>query len=334
MPSSNRIATAFAALSLAFVPVAAQAYSALYVFGDSLSDVGNDFLVTGGAEPAPPYANGQFSNGPVWAQDLSHSLGLGTLKPSLAPGGTDYAFGGATTGYPATATPASPIPTLITQLGLFAANQGGIAPSAALYAVWAGSNDLLNIISNGVPSGTPTQAAQGAAQTEAAAIGTLAAAGARDFLVPLISDLGKTPELSNLGSTASAAGTALALIYNVALQQDLASLTAIPGTALSYLDTFTLLDNTIADPAAFGLTNVTDPCYIGTYFGGGSVCANPDQYLFWDSLHPTAADHAIIAAAAVNNVPEPGTITILSAAVVGLLAATRRRSRSDPYSTH
>ena len=89
-------AGAFACLCLALSPVAAHAYSAFYVFGDSLSDVGNVYAATGGAEPASPYSNGQFSNGPIWAQDLSNSLGLGVLKPSLT-GGTDYAFGSATT---------------------------------------------------------------------------------------------------------------------------------------------------------------------------------------------------------------------------------------------
>jgi phospholipase/lecithinase/hemolysin len=46
-------------------------FSAEYVFGDSLSDVGNVFIATDGAKPASPYVDGQFSNGPVWVQDLA-----------------------------------------------------------------------------------------------------------------------------------------------------------------------------------------------------------------------------------------------------------------------
>ena len=68
-------------------------YDALYVFGDSYCDVGNIFVATGGAEPAAPYYNGRFSNGPIWLDHVAGFLGL-PLKPSIL-GGTDYAFGGA-----------------------------------------------------------------------------------------------------------------------------------------------------------------------------------------------------------------------------------------------
>ena len=60
-------------------------YSAMYVFGDSLTDTGNVSLATFGLLPvSPPYADRSFSNGPVWAQDLAKSLGLPPLQPSLA----------------------------------------------------------------------------------------------------------------------------------------------------------------------------------------------------------------------------------------------------------
>jgi phospholipase/lecithinase/hemolysin len=76
------------------------AFSTLYAFGDSLSDAGNAWLLTESpyaaglglsAEPvSPPYYQeiyntvtaDVFSNGPVWTQDLSATLGLGTLAPS------------------------------------------------------------------------------------------------------------------------------------------------------------------------------------------------------------------------------------------------------------
>jgi len=68
-------------------------YDKLIVFCDSYCDVGNIFALTGGAEPAAPYYNGRFSNGPIWLDHVAGFLGV-PLKPS-ALGGTDYAFGGA-----------------------------------------------------------------------------------------------------------------------------------------------------------------------------------------------------------------------------------------------
>ena len=59
----------------------AGAINAIDAFGDSLSDVGNIFTLTGGVEPAAPYVNGQFSNGNVAVQDLALDLGLARLTP-------------------------------------------------------------------------------------------------------------------------------------------------------------------------------------------------------------------------------------------------------------
>ena len=71
-------------------------YTGLVVFGDSLSDVGNDTIVTGGTFPGPAYYQGRFSNGVNYVDDLAAKLGLPAPTPSVA-GGTDYAYGGART---------------------------------------------------------------------------------------------------------------------------------------------------------------------------------------------------------------------------------------------
>ncbi|NJK53588.1 MAG: hypothetical protein HC936_13690 [Leptolyngbyaceae cyanobacterium SU_3_3] len=49
----------------------AASFSNLYVFGDSLSDVGNTLNATKSIFPlpdAPAYSPGRFSNGPVWVE--------------------------------------------------------------------------------------------------------------------------------------------------------------------------------------------------------------------------------------------------------------------------
>jgi phospholipase/lecithinase/hemolysin len=323
MRSIRRVAVgAVASLCLAVSPLAARA-STFYVFGDSLSDVGNVFVATGGAEPASPYFNGQFSNGPIWAQDLSNSLGFGPLNPSLL-GGTDYAFGGATTSNPATES--TLVPTLTQQVGMFLASVGGSAPSSALYSVWIGSNDLLDILGSGTTGPGALAEAQAAAQSEATDIGTLITHGARDILVPLVPDLGVSPAATSIG--AGPAATVLSQTYDAALVADVGGLGSVAGLDVTYLDTLKLIDAVVSDPSAFGLTNVTAPCYVGPITGGGSVCVDPNEFLFWDTEHPTAVAHAQLAAAAATALlPEPGTIGVLAAGLTVLAFMHRRRQR-------
>ena len=313
-------------LTLAAVPAAAAPFTALYSFGDSLSDSGNVFLSTGGAIPAPPYAAGRFSNGPNWVDDVSAGLHLGPSVPVLA-GGTNYAFGGAVTG-PAIPGGSTAVPNILQQVGLFSFNTGGVAPASALYTVWIGANDVFAAVADLVSATLTFAQAQAAvalaAQTEALAIGALAAEGAQTFIVPLVPDLGKTPTVTDVPPLEPLA-TALAQTYNATLLAAVAALAATDGITVHVVDTFTLIDNAVANPAAFGFTNVTDRCYVGPLTGGGSVCATPGTYLFWDGEHPTAAGYAQVARLALAAIPEPASLLLLLPAALGL--ALRRRHR-------
>src|SRR6202047_4327507 len=104
--SRSRFGWFFALACLACPLDAVAGYSSLYIFGDSLSDSGNNAVVlapnvtpipiSGNAFiPTYPYPSGRYTNGEVWAQTLAFLLGL-NADPSLL-GGTDFAFCGAQT---------------------------------------------------------------------------------------------------------------------------------------------------------------------------------------------------------------------------------------------
>jgi phospholipase/lecithinase/hemolysin len=307
----------------------AAAYSGLYVFGDSLSDVGNVSLATGGAEPvSPPYSNGRFSNGNVWVQDVAASLGLGPVTASLA-GGNDFAVGGAETG----ATPANPYTSsnpfqqasdLTAQLAAY--NQRGLAAQPnALYTLWIGSNDIDSLLV-ALATVPLTQQSAYIANDFAAILGNitkvvtgLAQDGMKNLLALNVPDLGKTPRATLNGVSAAASALSAALDQSLALT--LGQLSTSEGFKLNLVDTYGAIDAITNAPAAYGLTNVTSPCWTGTFTdpASGTVCANPNQYLFWDTLHPTAVGHQLVADAVLTQVPEPGSMGLLGIAVVGLL---------------
>jgi phospholipase/lecithinase/hemolysin len=313
-------------------------YSAIYSFGDSLSDVGNAFIATGGAQPASPYFSGEFSNGPIWLQDLAPMLGLPAPTPSLPPyNGNDYAVGGAKTG-------STPIYTagptdLPAQIQAFEDAHPGGAPSSALYTFSIGGNDVLYVL--GVLATVPSFAGAETVLDEAAlniasAAGALESDGAKNLLLYNVPDLGLTPYIEYLATTygdPTLPGQAAALSqdFNTLVSQDLASMDA--GLSVHTLDAYDLTMQVAANPGAYGLTDVTDPCWTGGttgYVGGGSVCSSPDKYLFWDALHPTEAANEFVAEAAFRAViPEPSTWAMMLIGLAGLGFAGARRARSN-----
>ena len=307
--------------------LATSPFSTIYSFGDSLSDVGNVYAATGGLEPASPYVGGQFSNGPVWVQDLASFMGLPALTPSFH-GGNDYAWGGATAGSGNTL-----VPNIQQQVGPFLLTHGG-AQSNALYTFSIGANDLFGILNGSAP---PTDLPEDAAAVATAAQG-LELAGAKDLMLFNVPNLGLTPAIKDSGVPGlPAEATLLAQEFNADVRSDIAS--DAPGLTVYDIDAFGLLTDAVSNPGKFGLSNIADPCWTGGYTGyagGGTLCsmlpAVQDTYLFWDSVHPTAAGHLLIADAAAGligvAIPEPSTWAMMILGLAGLGALGARSARA------
>lgn len=268
-------------------PASAQScYSGLVAFGDSLTDTGNLYETFG--FPLPPYAPGRISDGDVWIDGFATSLGLSSLNS--ASGGNNYAWANARTGPAGTVLP--PL-TLLDQAATYLSNMSGVADPDALFVLWGGANDARD------------NDTQNAAPNIAAIINDLASAGANHFLVLNLPDLGQTPESlsGNAPGGTAAQITAASISYNAALTAELATISATQtDVTIIEFDVFTLFNQVLSNPAAFGFSNVTVPCWSGGYFGFGTQCANPEEYLFWDDIHPTTAAHAVVGSEAFNAV--------------------------------
>jgi phospholipase/lecithinase/hemolysin len=145
----------------------------------------------------------------------------------------------------------------------------------------------------------------------------LQALGAQHILVPGVPDLGLTPYFEGKGPIAAATATAYTDAFN-------AQLVAGLPAGVWYYDTAGLLRSIVADPSAYGFTNVTTPCFDGV----ATVCADPEDYLFWDDFHPTTAGHAIIAEAFDRAVPEPSSMVLLLTSCALGIAARKRWTRN------
>jgi hypothetical protein len=132
-----------------------------------------------------------------------------------------------------------------------------------------------------------------------AALESLATRGARHFLAPNLPILGRIPNY-NRDPVASKALDALSHQYNAALDSAIESLADRQRQATFYrLDVGEIFSSAVTNPAAWGLTNWFDPAAPGLnpgaiFYNKNRIVPNPDQYLFWDKIHPTAAVHTIL----------------------------------------
>lgn len=281
-----RLAFAFSAL----LPLSASAFSGLYIFGDSLSDTGNNAILLGidagqvitGNDyvPTNPYASGRYSNGEIWTSGFAAAIGA----PGLASlsGGNIYAYGSARTRTVA----AEGQPPLRAQVSTFLGAVGGVADSGALYVVAGGGNnarDTLEAVAGGAPLlRTVLGNARSYAQDVKIMVGRLKAAGAQQIVVWNTPDIAVAPSVRFFGSEAVFLAGVVTKAMNKALADTLAG-----ETGVTVFDTFALFDRVVANPADYGLDNVTDAC-------GAIAGCDPSKYLFWDGVHPTSAGHKII----------------------------------------
>jgi outer membrane lipase/esterase len=293
------------AIALALSAPASAQFSNFYVFGDSLADVGS----------FKPILPGMFTTnpGPVWAIPFAQHYGL-TSEPANT-GGNNYAYGGAnvtaTPGYPDIPPIGSAVP-IVNQVTQFLA-KGSVDPNA-IYSIWGGANDL-NATLEKVFTGQMTQAqAQvymaGVAKDLVTQVARLSAAGARYIIVFDVPDVGKTPDAIDSGQAASI--TAFSQYFNGLMRTGLDGL----GVQTIRVNTFKLLDEITANPAAYGFTNATAhacgavPAPLCT--PANLVAPNAAQtYIFADGHHPSTGAHAVVGQYVESVIDAPQQMAVL-----------------------
>ena len=289
----------------------------IVAFGDSLSDNGNAAFALGGTLPGN-YAPNAFTdgtnttpgtNGPlgVWVDQFAAKAGLPDPQPFLSNplSGTNVAVGLAHTG---SADPQD----ISNQVSTFSAAHPFGIPSNALYTIWGGANDLLDMVND------PKTAADNLYSN----ILTLSGEGAKFFLWLNLPQLGDVPVVKAQGPAAIAALNAASSAFNAEWTVDLSNLQS-QGINVVGLNIGSLFSQIIADPTAFGLQNATGSAQ------GQAV--DPNKFLFWDGLHPTTAGHALVADFAFDNLatPEPFSAGLALMGLFGVAAVLKLRRHQN-----
>ncbi|KAJ3104496.1 hypothetical protein HDU97_009109 [Phlyctochytrium planicorne] len=340
-----------AAMAASFVS-AQQTFKEVVVFGDSYSDSGNTFKQSNGKfPPSPPYAAGRFSNGPVWVENVASKFnapirnfayGGAVANSSAFPAGDEVrsipdfyqqldSFGKNNTGLDLDQTLflvfiggndyLGALPQVLTQALLTQKADVGSTITAISNSVLAGINTLVttykakHILTLTLP---PIQAAPASSQ-----------------LVKLV-----PAAFLNVVNT-------IASNHNTALKQGLDNISKQNPVKIYYANTYDpLVDITSSTSSTlrtkYNIQNSNSSCLsskslqsatfklsdalaapfldrlpsLNARQSSAKVCDQPDTYLFWDGLHPTATGHKVLgdvaletlaAAAAAGGSPAAGS---------------------------
>jgi len=248
-------------------------FKSLYIFGDGLS------TTTDNKTGSQSYYGKRYSNGRVWVEVLAQRQGL-TYDATKNNSYFDH------------------------NSTLTAVDVAAFVPppdvANDLFIVWVNNADTYDEATVGIPL-TQLQwqlANTVSVQNHLQIITNLYAKGVRTLIMPNVVDLSKIP-FFDAGTLVTTEHNGC-VDYNTRFANTIAQARALcPGLTIYTPDFYALLNNVLANPASYGLTNALQAGHsvsaIDTIYPL-TVTNNPaTNYIYWDSTDPSAKFHAVIA---------------------------------------
>lgn len=198
-----------------------------------------------------------------------------------------------------------------------------------LFFMFSGNNDYINVLyfEDNYNTAVMSTYIDNVLSGLGASVANLSKAGARRFVIMGLPHLGETPRMINSGDREVL--NAAVDIHNERLQNRIKEWQKVyPEANFLYVDMSEYFDRALKHPENYGFTNIDKACidvklpmydafrsspfannfvlryaqvlqYKDKNFAAGEtnyhVCATPEQYLFWDEIHPTTRAHGLIA---------------------------------------
>ncbi|CAA6656062.1 unnamed protein product [Spirodela intermedia] len=329
---------------------------AVYVFGDSSVDVGNNNYLPGnlgkvnfrpnGIDYPGGKPTGRFSNGYNVADFLAMKVGLKKSPPAYLSltsdaqmHGVNFASGGSgilnATGRNISISLNQQIKDyeeitrhLKSRVGATAADR---FLSKSLFIFSTGNNDMLGFYTVfGLKNATQQDLLIGQLANQFKnQLQTLYNLGARKFVVFGASRLGCVPTLRRAIPSGECAEdlNKLSQQFNKATEAVLHSLAStLKGFSYSFIKVYDIISVVSSNPTKYGFTDLVSACCGSGKFNAESsctpnatYCSNRDQYFYWDRLHPTQATSRLISNTAFRGRKYTTPVTVEQ------LADSRRR---------
>ena len=252
-------------------------FDTIVSFGDSNTDTGNVYNLTGNRWPSvPPYYKGRFSNGPLWIEKLG--------VPELM----NYAYGDATivddnllgdfTRANRTRVPAvrQQIVKYLSENDITNANL-----SRTLHVIWAGNTEYLSNVN---------VSTELMVTNSCDAMEDLLLVGIDHLLIINLPPLNAFPRLVRDATLESRI-----VAHNNYLLTNISRLQASrTDVSMKLFDVYSLI-KTLLSKQSTSTLNKVDPCWTINNRTVTAQCANPDDHVFIDSSHFSSVVHQLIA---------------------------------------
>ncbi|KAJ3104083.1 hypothetical protein HDU97_009532 [Phlyctochytrium planicorne] len=259
----------------------------LVIFGDSYSDTQNVFKMTNGRLPAsPPNYKGRSSNGIIWNEYLANYYNASIHM---------YAYAGAVSNHSLLSPAASKlffkkVPDFVHQADTYLNDtpvRDILDPETTLYSVFIGGNDYFAAFMTGVepnPAGVVATILNVLKKV-------IVESNVRYLSTWTMGDFDSPTSmiLANGGDRKAAIG--LGEVHNRLLKKGLDELKKTTNVTIFLTE---LSDLFKTEAPHYNITVTNKPCMVQRPPAAAIICANPQNCLFWDDVHPTTVGHSIL----------------------------------------